>query len=59
MGVEPTVAASVAPTTDFEDRGAHRDTSTPKSSGIIHDLIGQVKKNSVFLGFRVVVRREA
>jgi hypothetical protein len=31
MGVEPTVATSVVPTTDFEDRGAHRDTSTPTS----------------------------
>ena len=30
MGVEPTVATSAVPTTDFEDRGAHRDTSTPK-----------------------------
>ncbi len=52
MGVEPTVAASAAPTTDFEDRGAHRDTSTPKSSGIIHDLQGQVKKKIVFWTIR-------
>ncbi len=29
MGVEPTVAALAAPTTDFEDRGAHRDSTTP------------------------------
>ena len=33
MGVEPTVATSAVPTTDFEDRGAHRDTSTPKQTG--------------------------
>jgi len=29
MGVEPTIACSAQPTTDFEDRGIHRDTSTP------------------------------
>jgi len=29
MGVEPTKAASAAPLNDFEDRGAHRDSSTP------------------------------
>ncbi len=29
MGVEPTVAASVAPTYGFEDRGAHRGPTTP------------------------------
>ena len=29
MGVEPTKAASSAPLNDFEDRGAHRDSSTP------------------------------
>lgn len=28
MGVEPTVACSVQPTTGFEDREAHRDLST-------------------------------
>ena len=29
MGVEPTVDIYAMPATDFEDRGAHRDTSTP------------------------------
>jgi hypothetical protein len=30
MGVEPTAARSARPATDFEDRGIHRDTTTPK-----------------------------
>ena len=29
MGVEPTMAASAAPNNGFEDRGAHRDSTTP------------------------------
>mgnify|MGYP007007399377 FL=1 len=29
MGVEPTRAAYAAPLNDFEDRGAHRDSTTP------------------------------
>lgn len=29
MGVEPTAARSVRPATGFEDRGAHRDPTTP------------------------------
>ena len=29
MGVEPTAARSARPATDFEDRGIHRDTTTP------------------------------
>jgi hypothetical protein len=29
MGVEPTAARSARPATGFEDRGAHRDTTTP------------------------------
>jgi hypothetical protein len=29
MGVEPTMAASAAPINGFEDRGAHRDSTTP------------------------------
>ena len=29
MGVEPTMACSAQPITGFEDRGIHRDTSTP------------------------------
>ncbi len=32
MGVEPTAACSAQPATNFEDWGAHRDTTTPKSS---------------------------
>jgi hypothetical protein len=32
MGVEPTGARCSRPPTDFEDRGAHRDTSTPTES---------------------------
>lgn len=31
MGVEPTVACSAQPTTNFEDWGIHRDTNTPTS----------------------------
>lgn len=33
MGVEPTADAYAAPATGFEDRGAHRDTSTPMLRG--------------------------
>ena len=29
MGVEPTSACAAQPLTGFEDRGIHRDTSTP------------------------------
>ena len=29
VGVEPTAAGSAPPAADFEDRGAHRDTSLP------------------------------
>ena len=29
MGVEPTMAAFAAPINGFEDRGAHRDSTTP------------------------------
>ncbi len=29
MGVEPTAARSARPATGFEDRGIHRDTTTP------------------------------
>ena len=29
MGVEPTAAGLEPPATDFEDQGAHRDTSLP------------------------------
>ena len=29
MGVEPTADTYAAPATGFEDRGAHRDTTTP------------------------------
>ncbi len=29
MGVEPTAACSAQPATNFEDWGAHRDTTTP------------------------------
>jgi hypothetical protein len=31
MGVEPTAARSARPATGFEDRGIHRDTTTPIS----------------------------
>lgn len=34
MGVEPTIACAVQPTTDFEDRGIHQDTTTPKQTTI-------------------------
>ena len=32
MGVEPTAACSAQPATNFEDWGAHRDTTTPENS---------------------------
>lgn len=32
MGVEPTADTYAAPATGFEDRGAHRDTTTPTSN---------------------------
>ena len=32
MGVEPTTARSARPVTGFEDRGIHRDTTTPESA---------------------------
>lgn len=35
MGVEPTLAASAAPTNGFEDRGAHRDSTTPSITTVI------------------------
>ena len=31
MGVEPTAARSARPATGFEDRGIHRDTTTPST----------------------------
>lgn len=30
MGVEPTAARSARPASDFEDRGSHRATTTPR-----------------------------
>jgi hypothetical protein len=41
MGVEPTRAGSAPPHTGFEDRGAHRDSTTPVR--IIHRLNIAVK----------------
>ncbi len=35
MGVEPTLAASAAPTNGFEDRGAHRDSTTPTITAVV------------------------
>ncbi len=35
MGVEPTTDAYAAPATGFEDRGAHRGTSTPTVQGMV------------------------
>ena len=42
MGVEPTRAGSAPPHTGFEDRGAHRDSTTPRS--IIHVMPPRVKQ---------------
>ena len=36
MGVEPTDARCSRPPTDFEDRGTHRGTSTPKNTSLDH-----------------------
>jgi hypothetical protein len=41
MGVEPTRATSAAPLTGFEDRGAHRDSTTPQEYIILFLLISQ------------------
>ncbi len=35
MGVEPTRAAFKHPSDGFEDRGAHQDSTTPKSEAIV------------------------
>ena len=35
MGVEPTLAASAAPINGFEDRGAHRDSTTPTMTAVV------------------------
>ncbi len=35
MGVEPTLAAFAAPTNGFEDRGAHRDSTTPPTTAMV------------------------
>lgn len=44
MGVEPTAARSVRPATGFEDRGAHRDPTTPADTYIISDMPDSVKE---------------
>ncbi len=43
MGVEPTAARSARPATGFEDRGAHRDPTTPADTHIISDILDSVK----------------
>ena len=50
MGVEPTRATSAAPPNGFEDRGAHRDSTTPTD----HDcsLMIYVSGSLVKLGYR-------
>lgn len=42
MGVEPTAAGFAPPATNFEDWGAHRDTSPPK--GIVLDWAVKSKR---------------
>ena len=39
MGVEPTTARSARPVTGVEDRGIHRDTTTPNSNIEIYPSI--------------------
>ena len=41
MGVEPTAAGLEPPATDFEDQGAHRDTSLPTSIVQDGDIVRQ------------------
>ena len=43
MGVEPTAARSARPATGFEDRGAHRDPTTPADVYIIPEVANSVK----------------
>ncbi len=45
MGVEPTAARSVRPATGFEDRGAHRDPTTPADAHIIPEVSDSVKED--------------
>ena len=40
MGVEPTAACSAQPATNFEDWGAHRDTTTPTNKFSAVALVG-------------------
>ena len=47
MGVEPTADAYAAPATGFEDRGAHRDTTTPTSNPTRQRRSGQGEKREV------------
>jgi hypothetical protein len=43
VGVEPTAAGSAPPATDFEDQGAHRDTSPPIQSIVAEgERIGEI-----------------
>jgi hypothetical protein len=44
MGVEPTAARSARPATGFEDRGAHRDPTTPADVYIIPEVADSVKE---------------
>jgi len=44
MGVEPTAAGFAPPATNFEDWGAHRDTSPPR--GIVLDSAVKSKRRS-------------
>ena len=51
MGVEPTRAVSATPLNGFEDRGAHRDSTTPSLSisiVLIADSVNLVWKSLSF-----------
>ncbi len=47
MGVEPTVDASQAPTTGFEDRGRHRTTTIPAGIVRISRQVGKLGRGGV------------
>ena len=45
MGVEPTAARSARPATGFEDRGIHRDTTTPRSFNYHYNQSVDLRQN--------------
>ena len=57
MGVEPTAAGSAPPATDFEDQGAHRDTTPP--TAILRSSQAPSKNKALKKSQRIQCRRAA